>query len=112
MTDVLQSLEYRTGLSHKLCNSYNAATRIREESGLGCQKNLQSAECDSQHLYFTVRARTPGKKSLLINKQLHLLSATLQNIPTNICIREIPINNRIGFVDKSGFIAFALQKRL
>lgn len=85
MTGVLQFLEYRTGLSQKLCNSYNAATGIREESGLGCQKNLQSAECGSQHLYFTVRARTAGTKSALINKQLHFPSELYRyrNIPTS-----------------------------
>lgn len=111
MTGMLQFLEYRTGLSHKLCNLYNAATRIREESGLCCQKNLQSAVCSSQHFYLQIGHRPKGgkKKSVLINSFILYLQLFVIFQQVYVYVK-IPVNNRINFVDKNHTLRRVLCK--
>lgn len=80
---------------------------LGESQVLAVKKNLQSAECGSQHLYFTVRARTPGEKIQLWSINSFIFYLQLHRTSQQVYVDVKYINNWMGFVDKSGLMACA-----
>lgn len=111
MTGMLQFLEYKTGLSFKLCNLYNRDTWIREESGLCCQKSAISSVQQSALSLHRQGTESREKKNQLrsINSFILYLQLLLKFQHVHVYLKT-PINNRKDLLTKTFFKDYAAPK--